>query len=569
MEKIITYRPLFPLMMTASFSIFGYSVKSAFYVVRLFYVLNIMLIYFLGSKMFNKATGLTCSLLVFTSFVVNRCASYLLLDNIVPFFILGYIFLIYLAFKNKNYIYFALAGLALSLAILLKGVIAVMFIPLPVCLLCFKSYRSVKTAKGTALFFMFSAVLLSPWLYKVFAGKESLEILVGPLVNLNEIKKFGIITPNRLTWSTGGILAEQLRIASNFINRYIIRQLAIWPLVFFGIAYSFFGAVFRKKLSDRIFLMAVILFLPVVYITAKANSRLGQFLTLYFLFYLAIANFLINFPTEFLKAKNRILNISVFFLVLACVLMQVFVGATAKKNFLSLIFGVKVRGVYEFSFWKSDFKLDGWTSKTVRESSEWIEENIVPGTAILCQKYALNAIYFFTQGKYELLEIKNVEISEFKNKYERRYEEPLFIWPSREWLEGQFESDLLKQINDGRIGYLVVTQKRNFLNLYVENNPKFSLLKSFSKGEIKIYKATKYPVTPIGGNLIGFEYGVYKYFRQLYLNSKRKYDLQKENFEVILGWPDSEIKKFFSIIEEGRKREFWRNYQKVYEWKVY
>ena len=121
-ENLMIRRPLFPFLISLSFHFFGKSIESAFWVVRIFFVSNIVLSYFVGLKLYNRSTGIAFSLLLLSSFVINQWSSYLLVDVIIPFFIFLYILTLHQAFENENRILFGVSGMIIGLAFLVKGV---------------------------------------------------------------------------------------------------------------------------------------------------------------------------------------------------------------------------------------------------------------------------------------------------------------------------------------------------------------------------------------------------------------------------------------------------------------
>lgn len=598
-ETLLIRRPVFPLMISVCFRIFGPSVQSAFYVVRLFFLLNMLMSYYIGAHLFNKATGLTFALLIFTSFVINRWSSYLLLDNIVPFFLLLYILLTYLAMERSAIMYFVLAGLSLGVGFLLKGITVLMYLPLPVCLLAVKKYRNSKNIICLSLIFISAVVVLSPWLYRIAAGDETLEIIVGPLADFDMMNDYGLVPSTQTGKALSEILLEEAKGLFSFLNNYIYRKFKLSIFFFLGGIYTVYRAFFEKQIPEQVVLICVVLFSPIVYAIAKTNFRTGQLLLLYCLLYLMTANLLINFPNELFSripdgrinpsTKRRLLRTIQFAVVALSVITQAFLGVNSKKNLYALITNNRISNIYEFSFWRGDFTHTRWADETVRQASKWVEENIPCGTDILCQWSNRTAIDFFTGAKYSLSELGNFSIRELikedmpsKAKRNRickainkssvdTFGKPLFIWTrwrDEKFLHCIFEEHLLKQINDNRVGYIIVTLRRNFLSLYFQDNPDVSLVKSFSGGRIKIYKVNKYPVAPSEGFAVRFGEGiykvsVYKYFRQLYEKDLSEYRRQKRNIKTILRWPDDRAEEFFLFFEEARQKEFYDHYRHI------
>ncbi len=592
-NSLIIRRPIFPLMIAVSFRIFGPSVQSGFFVVRMFFILNVLICYFIGAKLYNKATGLAFSLLVFTSFVVNEWSSFLLLDNILPFFVLLFMVLVYLALEKSKYLYFVLCGITLGIALLVKGVIAVMFVPLPICLLMFREYRTLKNIKGIGLAYLVFILIISPWIYSITFGNAHLRILLGPLADFSRIRRIALI-PSASEFSDGGskwrIFSGQLAYLEHFIHEYISRKFVLSRLFFPGLIYSFYCAIWRKNRATTLLLCSVFLFLPIILVVGITNIRVGQVMILYFLLYLMSANLLINFPREVIRSrvfklgpyrlKNVFLKISTMLIVSTCLFLQIFIGVGAKrtKNFYALITGRTRRANHCFSFWKGGFNVGGWANETVNEASTWIMENIPYDANLLCQWHYRTSIDFFTECNYKLVKIEKIELTSqvLDNISMDKLGKPLFIWTRKgakkvigNRFSTLFEDSILKQINANHIDYVIITFRRNFLSLYFENNPNFTLAKTFSGGKIKIYQVKNLPVIARDEFPVRFGSETYKYLRRLCRQFPQKYEEEKRNLERALMWPDDEVTRFFSFVESGDQKGFWGNYERVEERKIY
>jgi len=209
---------------------------------------------------------------------------------------------------------------------------------------------------------------------------------------------------------------------------------------------------------------------------------------------------------------------------------------------------------------------------------KWIKENIPYDKNILCQWYYRESINFFTECKYNIGKIEKIRVASdtINEILSEEIGKPLFIWLRRDSKKivgncffVQSENDLLQQINAQRSDYIIVTFRRNFLSLYFENNPNFTFLKSFSNGEIKIYKVKDFPVIPSIDFSTKFEGQTYMYLRRLYQKAPYKYEEEKQNLKKILRWSDDEFSAFLSFVERGDEKGFWEHYERIEERKIY
>ncbi len=589
-SALIVCRPVFPFFIAVSFYLFGVSVQSAFLVVRSFYVLNIVLCYFLGEKLFNKATGLVFSLLVLTSFVINRWSSFLLLDNILPFFVLLYILLTYLAMDRAKYRHFALSGIILGISLLVKGVTAVMFTPLPICLLIFKEFRSARNLKGMALIYLLFAIVISPWLYKIVSGQARPTILLGALADTDLIKSAEVapetkdVSGKSLLWEA--LSKDKARLVS-FARNYIRRDFILWRLFIAGFFYCIFKSIVFKNKASGAILISTMLLGPIIYVVAKLNYRTGQVILLYFLLYLMLSDFLVSLfacGRKFFVTKPKLHRLAVLAMqtasvsaILVCAILQTFVGKRGKnRDLYGLMTNPKVQNARGFTFWKkTEFETEGWAGQATQEAAEWIKDNVPVNSPLMCQWGYREAIRFFTEDDYTLHEIREIHLSP-DTVQEVSAEKPVFIWPLcvPEQIAGnhfvvQSEDTLLRQINKTQSKYVIVTYRRNFLSLYMRNNPDFSLVKSVSDGKIKIYRVEQFPVTPRKDFSCKFTNNVYDYLRHLQRKDSLKYKQEKGLLSQILPWSKIRIDEFFSFIEKGNAEGFREKYEEVEERKIY
>jgi len=99
--SLITNRgPIFPLMISVSYWLFGISCWSALWVARIFCILNPIMIYFLCKKLFGKWVDFSAALLILSSYSINYW-SYRHLNAVWSFFTFLSILSIYLAFESE------------------------------------------------------------------------------------------------------------------------------------------------------------------------------------------------------------------------------------------------------------------------------------------------------------------------------------------------------------------------------------------------------------------------------------------------------------------------------------
>ncbi len=575
--NLMVRRPLFPFLISLSFHLFGKSIESALFVVRLFFVFNLVLAYIIGLKFYNRQTGIAFSLLLLSSFVINRWSSYLLLDAIIPFFIFSYLLALFQAHEKKSRFLFGVSGLILGMAFLIKGVFAFFFMFLPVLLLVLKKHRTRGQIPNILFAYGVALVVLSPWLGYCIQQND-FSILVGRMFDSKEIKASGVV-PAIMGQGVSPILffLKQMEELVGFFNIYIHKIFVLSYLFIISAVYTMGRLLSKKKQAAHFYLFfSVLLFSPVIYIGMKSrgvNFRDGQFLVLYFLLYLMMAYTMADLSSRiaglFSKgAKKKYINAVIFScFLLVCLFFQIFIGATDNRTFYALTQENKIRNVYGFSFWQNEFNAcDGWANALSREAAEWITTHIPKQETILCQWSYLRMLDYLTNNQYTF------QLIEYRFSHDVPGKNPLFIWPRYNFkiLEGNslvalYEDVFLSQVNQDRVTYIVVTDRRNFLSLYLKNHPDFEQIHSIThgKGNVKLFKTKGFPVRSNPEFNVKFTENIYTVFQLAAGENKAVFESLKHELGQILSWNNAQLESFSLFVNESDQEGFWKAYEQV------
>jgi hypothetical protein len=408
---------------------------------------------------------------------------------------------------------------------------------------------------------------------------------VGPLGDIDVVRNKGHIPLANQFFNVKSLLNFAVRKwddLSLFTHNYIDRLFVLSKLLYIGPVYSLYHAIIRRKASHILLFGGILCFIPIVYVASNARGtgfREGQLMFLWILLYLMFSSFIINVAkygsgiiVSKLKLQDRnnysFLIITSIVLV-GCLCFQIFVGTinANEKKFKNLVVCKKVSSNNCFSFYWGDFKVGGWANKTVITASKWIKENIAENSKILCQWHYMQSIDFLTENKYQLNLLKTIKSSEIDRYKFPNLGRPLFIGPRYKIKKNEMRGDgfrimyenlIINKINQHNIKYLIVTYRKNYLTLYLNNNPNFKLLKSFSNGKIKIYKIKSFPVTANSKFKGKFENATYTVLRNLYENNRTKYGKEKSELIKIMNWTAEENQAFFGLIENA-KEEIFKN----------
>ncbi len=490
----VVARPVFPGLIAIFFWLFGVSVKSALWVVRFFFVLNVCLVYAMGTRFFNRMTGLIAALLVLTSYTIHFWASYILLDTIVLFFLLLVSLLLFMAFENKKDLYFGLAGFVLGITFLTKEV-AILLWPLPVLLWVFvPAYRVRRAWRGILIFWAVTLVLIIPWfVYVHFTGNDAIssnrtfvgtyETIVKGVPSLAEGNDSEPSSALSLWLS---ILWSWLQ---NYYRLFLAPNFVLAPLFLVAWAYVCLKAIGGGR-PERLLLSGVILFLPIILFQGwwgSAGSR--QSLYFYGLSYLALARMI--WVVEGNPTRHKAQLVFGFSMAVVCIAIQIWVGRTGL-----------VRILPDISFGRNDWAEVGWHEEPVQAAGEWLRENTAPGEAILMDWHLANSIYFYSDARQPIYQISYVSSRDIDSFDQSSLAPVLFVWPyyGRTYpsnpLMALSEPQFLAQVQELDIKYVIVTSLRNFLTLYLRANPGFEEVGQFGQGQIKIFKVRD-PVAPI------------------------------------------------------------------------
>ena len=251
------YRPpLYPLILALFFSIFGSSELVARSVSAIFGILAVTAMYFLGKKLYNENIGLYSSLILSTTPTYWFYSSKALVEGMLIFLIILFLYVFYSSFENKKYL--IPSGILLGLVFLTKytGVVFAVFFVL--FTLAWK--REFLRNKYFYLFFVTAFLVISPWIFfnlKVFQTPfGSGSFLFG--------KNLGT-----------GIL--------NNFDLYYFLAIAIETCLYFPFMLAGFYLMFKKR--DKNFLPFLLLFLlfiiPLSFFEVKRSRYITPLLPIF------------------------------------------------------------------------------------------------------------------------------------------------------------------------------------------------------------------------------------------------------------------------------------------------
>ena len=294
-------RIFFPLYMAFIFRIFGPSNIIAYSFVHIFYVFDVLMIYFLGKKLFHQWIGLLASLLILTSFSVNEWSTIVNVDFITPFFALGTMLVLVSAFETQKGRWFFLAGLSISAGFLVKetGIVASI---IPALLWLFiKKYRNRHQFLGVSVALLVVAVCLVGWyFYAQNAASQGAPLLGNQGKDTSQTIAAAFRSPNFSKTIVNLIISPfsyyKDQIAPNFFFA------PIFVLAWGYVAVMALRGDDKRKQHNLILILFLIPFLPQILYQGMYGFRATQGVTVFFLCYLALGVFLWDI-TELLRKQ--------------------------------------------------------------------------------------------------------------------------------------------------------------------------------------------------------------------------------------------------------------------------
>ncbi len=177
-KPIFKHPPLYPMLLSLSFSLFGVSYFSAFLVSLFFGVMLVLLTYFLGRDLFNKEVGLIACFAMLIEPVNWLCSQKIWLETTLSFFtvLALYLFLIYVK-NGKKSLFILLSAISIGFAALTKYPGMLSLIVIILYSLIFD--RSLFKRKFFIFCLFVPFLMLVPWLfwnYKVYGISFLFEI---------------------------------------------------------------------------------------------------------------------------------------------------------------------------------------------------------------------------------------------------------------------------------------------------------------------------------------------------------------------------------------------------------
>lgn len=549
--------PLWPFIISLTYHLFGVSPWSGFWAVRVFAVLNPLVIYYFGKKLYDSKIGLAASLLTLSSYTVNYW-SYRHLDAVWPFFTILSILYLYLAFENSNYIYFVISAILLALAYLIKQA-PILLTPLPfISMLFIKNFRSKNNIMGASIWLLLFSSIILPWIYYVYSNTYNIPLsLLGPGGKIAAHGSVSGDTFQILKKYFVGLWAYYSGADNSIANNFTLAPLFVCSWI-----YTIYLSLRGDKESLFVVLVLVLLS-PMASHVGNSNQRVGQLILIFGLSYLVTARFCSALAKSVLKVFKRITQIDLgrdrwvyWFVVGGLILVQTFVSYKGDRG---NIYFIKQNLFYQSLIKRTtDRNVVGGFGKLSKRCGEWIRKNLPEGSRLLVSKPVEGKpLYFYSDGNYPVFVMPVIQSNRIPREIaSKKNEDVIFLsaWTARLDPRNKLflltENDLLRCIKEKQIDYVIVPKNKNYLSKYFDQNDSFTKMIEFGGGAIKVYKIDN--ARPIGEFRMMISKRLITYLKSLINNDSEKFVWYVNRFfEPLLNWNSAKVKELLQLNDNG------------------
>ncbi len=542
----ITHRPpLYPALLAAEFKAAGRSLDTASWLPRLAVVANAVLVLLLARSILGDIAGAVAGIVAAASPYLTGLGTTLFLDGVETTFVLGAVLVYWTAYRSSRPRDYLAAGALLGLAVLVKES-ALLFLPLalvhPLLAGRTRGWRS-----GLAWWTAGFLIVAGWWWVWVFWQTDAI-FQVGAWSSATTRQ---LVLGAAITTAVGTVALARLRPGSSPRPSAGTRTaaafcLALWGGIFlvglewrswpyprdylahvpayvggvigpavppaFLIGGAWLWVLSRSVRGDRaaaLLAVAAALFLPFAIFVANRSLSLRDLVPLIYLSYAALgagAVWLAGWGERLAKAQR------------APGLRTAGVIAIAAMTALIAVQGVgRVDRVPAAS-------LDAdWDNGLARAAAAWLDANLPAGTPVMSTRLYYSHLYFLTSGKFPIHQAPTVLVDPHLDAAEPltrvstlfRWEDLLPAQSGDRWLYlarypvkgyyiGLSEDDLLADLKDRDIGYMVVSLtdagfSSPSLLAYFEANHAFRLVYSRGATErdlVRIYQVDRDALGP-------------------------------------------------------------------------
>jgi len=565
-DTLTARRPLYLVILVSGFKLWGKNVHSASLATRIFFALEIILIYLLGRIFYGKAVGLLSSGLVLTSWGVNFTARYIDADIIVPFFILLFILIYHIALTRSSRTWAVFAGISLGLALMVKQSAWICFgLPIGMVFLAPKGKRWEFGKIGLWVIGAMVIPLILGAIYMILASDAFLSIV--DVVRLQyQMTTKRLVGPNTFAHWAYLFTAGFPKTIFRYYQSFLLKVTPFSLLMIIGWFFVFIRGLISKKTSDLILAILVICSLPLILQLAALEERLSQTTMVYMFLYVALATFvvscislLIGFAVKFnnkYKKFNFFNSADKKYPRLINNLLIVLVGFFLIKAQLFDRYDPTwhewTHGRYPLAvFSKQPFKVYGRFTTEQQDTAEWLKKNASKNAKIIADGYTNEALDFFGVADYEIPVFHpsgGIQFPFYSLKKREDNAQPIYFITYSSFDSGSqgnrvyipiFEEDIATALKKENPDYLAISGRGLFFGAYFDKAEWASL--KFDNKHVRIYEIHLERIEPVAFENVGVNETINKHL--IWLKKYHPDEYSKLNDKIkLLGLTIDEVK---------------------------
>jgi 4-amino-4-deoxy-L-arabinose transferase-like glycosyltransferase len=464
--------PVFPLLISFSYMLFGESFRSAIILERIFWFLTILIAYALGRQLYNPRVGFLAASFILAAGVINQAFIRIWTDGPLTFAILALQLMFWQAFiSQRDAKWYVLMGAFMGITYLLKQTV-IFIAPLPLLTwLVFSEYRTRQTFKRLLVFYLAFAVFYFGWEgYVYLAGGSSGQItgtLQTGITFLSYISRGSSVVDtaqsSSLPRGAQSSILSLLEILHTFYTRDILQFYRIAILFPVSLVFLLYQAIVRKTKPDIFLALGLLLYSPLILVQVVVNFSFRQNLYFYCVVLLCIATMLDRLfgGLPFKKFSNAV----VVTVAISLICIQLSGGNYSFPKTVSL---------------KTPERLPYLS--TYREAAAWVDENVKPDMKIMIPSREGNFFHVLTAGNRQF-EVLNTCMGEVSFSVAEKCIPPyISFWvykgttdpnEPRDFFQGISEPVFLSTIRDKSVEYIFVTPTIYSLYRYLVVHPDF------------------------------------------------------------------------------------------------
>lgn len=486
----IGVRLFFPVVMGLIYRVVGPSELATYLFLRLFFLLNTLLVYRLTSKLFDRFTGFSAALLLLTSFSLNEWQTIINLDYLLAFWLLLSIYLLYQAFAGMRLQMFFLAGLAMIAAIAVKeAAFVILALPLLWWLLvpAYRSRPGLRGAGATLAAPLFAALLYGGYRFSQGIGPGELWQFYSAAAE-EKVSYLGL--PALLT------LPQSLRA---YYTIHLAPAFFLAPLIVAAWLYTVTRALIDRARgqSYRLLALTLLILLPQTETLGRVGTqqRPGQNFIFFLLSYVALAALVCDLAGALRRALARLPGrlaapagqmaqlalVAGLVLAQAIEYQQVWTGAPQLRIAARGSMSDHWRRFNTIQYLRGD---GAWSSELdrVRETGDWLAAQADAGAAVLASLDTMRWLYWTTEGRYPMFTVHSLLQWERGNagaSSQPRVEDAVLLAVDNHFGDWRVlrQSTFLAGVRRLGIRYIALDPRNGYLLPFLVEHPGFMLIR--------------------------------------------------------------------------------------------